>query len=316
MRADDANRLPLDQILKHEGHTFVKSRKDGRELWYTSPFRKEKTPSLHISLVHNNRLGCIWVWKDFGDIGGNVIAFAMRYYGIPDVPGVLKKLDELGIKPMGAGVSSPAPMMALLEPKPADAAHPFTDVRIQPLASPDLLEYLGGRGINAALAERYLQEVHYRFEGKPFSALAFRNDKGGYEMRSTGWFKGALPPKTMTFLHPEKLPSSAAIAVFEGIIDYLSALTYYGKMEAETPVLILNSVVTEKAATQKIQSLGVRKVHLYLDRDEVGKKLVERFRELLSGMEVMDQSRLYVGHKDFNAFLVARQKANCREIAR
>jgi hypothetical protein len=316
MRADDAKRLPLDRILSRLGYAPVKYRKNGNELWYTSPFRKEKTPSLHISRVHHFRLGWIWVWKDFGDIGGNVIAFAMRYYGIPDVPGVLKKLDELGIEPMGAGVPSPAPMLALLESKSADAAHPFTDVRIQPLASPDLLEYLAGRGIDAALAEHYLQEVHYRFEGKPFSALAFRNDKGGYEMRSTGWFKGALPPKTITLLHPEKLPASAAIAVFEGIIDYLSALTYYGKTEAETPVLILNSVVTEKAATQKIQSLGVRKVHLYLDRDETGKKLVECFREQLSGIDVIDQSGLYVGHKDFNAFLVARQKANCREIAR
>lgn len=32
--------------------------------------------------------------------------------------------------------------------------------------------------------------MHYRFEGKAFKALAFANNQGGYEMRSTGRFKG------------------------------------------------------------------------------------------------------------------------------
>lgn len=316
MRADDAKRLPLDRILARLGHQPVKSVKGGRELWYASPFRVETEASLHISLVHNNRLGWIWVWKDFGDTGGNVIDFAIRYYGLSpdDVSGALQKLDGLGITPVRMSLPSPASLMTL--PKKKAAEHPFTDVNIQPLASSDLLEYLAGRGIDAALAKHYLQEVHYRFEAKPFSALAFRNDKGGHEMRSTGRFKGTLPPKTITLLHPEKLASSPAVAVFEGFMDYLSALTFYGKTEADTPVLILNSAAMEKVAVEKIQSLGVRKVHLYLDRDETGKAMATHFRDQLAGLEVIDQSKLYVGYKDFNAFLMARQKANRKELAR
>jgi 5S rRNA maturation endonuclease (ribonuclease M5) len=99
-------------------------------------------------------------------------------------------------------------------------------------------------------------------------------------------------------------------------MDYLSALTYYRKTEAETPVLILNSVAMEEDALEKIRSLDVRRLHLYLDRDEAGRKLLESFREQLPELEILDQSRLYQGHKDFNAFLMARQKAKSGELAR
>lgn len=61
-----------------------------------------------------------------------------------------------------------------------------------------------------------------------------------------------------------------------------------------------------------IHELGVWKVHLYLDRDETGRKLVEHFREALPGLEVLDHSGLYEGYKDFNEFLVARQVERVR----
>lgn len=312
MRSDDAKRLPLDRILADLGYQPVKSRKNGNELWYKSPFRQENTASLHITRVHHARLGWIWVWKDFGDIGGNVLDFAMRYYRISDIAECLRKLD--GLNP-GAGRTvfpSPAPPAARLATEQKAAEHPFTDVRIQPLASPHLLEYLAGRGIPADLAKRYLQQVEYQFDGMPFSAIAFANDQGGYEMRSTGRFKGALPPKTITLLHPEKLASGGAVTVFEGFMDYLSALVWYGREKADTPVLVLNSAVMENAAIEKIQSLGVRKLHLYSDRDTTGKQLVEHFRERLPEVEITDHSRLYAGYKDFSAFLMAKRRARGR----
>lgn len=314
MRADDAKKLPLDQILLRLGFSPVKSRKNGGELWYASPFRAEKNESMHISAVVHPRLGRIWIWKDFGDIGGNVIDFIQRYYGLSDsdVSGALQRLEDLGFGRSGYKDPSPTLWDAPLKAEADQPAHPFTDVRIEPLASADLLEYLRGRGIDAALAKHYLMEVHYRFNGQPFFALAFKNDEDGYEMRSTGRFKGVLPPKTITMLHLEKLDSTATLTVFEGFMDYLSALTHYGKLEADTPVLILNSVVTEKLAIEKIQALGIRKVHLYRDRDNAGHKLLGSFKEQLPDVEVVDHSALYAGYKDFNEFLVARQKGRGR----
>src|SRR4051794_38479571 len=111
MRADDAKKLPLDRILLHLGYSPVKSRKNGNELWYASPFRAEKEASMHISAVVHPRLGRIWVWKDFGDIGGNVIAFIQRYYGLNegDVSGALRKLEDLGFE--GTERKAPSPTL-------------------------------------------------------------------------------------------------------------------------------------------------------------------------------------------------------------
>lgn len=315
MRADYAKRLPLDQVLLRLGYAPVKSVKGGRELWYASPFREETEPSMHISRVQHHRLGPIWVWKDFGDIGGNVIDFAIRYYNLAstDVSGALRKLDELGIG--GSGIPLP-PSVAEVAGHRDGASHPFTDVQIRPLTSSHLLDYVVRRGIDPALAQRYLCEIHYQFENRPFSALAFQNDLGGYEIRSTGRFKGTLPPKTITLLHPEKLAHRSAITVFEGFMDYLSALTYYGKDSADTAVLILNSVTTEQAAIQKLQSLDVLKLYLYLDRDDSGKQLTERFQQEFSHLNVIDHSHLYVGYNDFNDFLVAQRKAASKQLVR
>lgn len=75
MRTDDAERLPLDSILSELGYAPVKRRKNGMELWYASPFREDRTPSLHISRVHHVRLGWIWVWKGFRRQGDRIDFF-------------------------------------------------------------------------------------------------------------------------------------------------------------------------------------------------------------------------------------------------
>jgi DNA primase len=77
MNSKQAKQINFPDLLSRLGHEPVKITKGGRELWYASPFRKEKTASFHTSY-----LGGKWIWKDFGDTGGNVIDFVMRYQGI------------------------------------------------------------------------------------------------------------------------------------------------------------------------------------------------------------------------------------------
>lgn len=312
MRADDAKKLPLDQILSSLGYSSVKSQKHGQELWYASPFREEKDASLHISSVVHPRLGRIWVWKDFGDIGGNVIDFAIRYYGLAanDVSGALAKLDRYVNTRSKASPLSPAmPLLSASQKKESDAPDiAFTDVQIEPLSSRRLIGYLAGRGIDSSMARQYLQQVSYHFDGNHYLALAFANNLGGYEMRSTGRFKGTLPPKGITILHPEKKESCNEVTVFEGFMDYLSALTHYKRTEASTPVIVLNSASMQEQAIEAIKELGAKKVHLYLDRDTTGRKLMETFKETLVDAEVIDQSGLYSDYKDFNEFLIARKQ--------
>lgn len=256
-------------------------------------------------MVHP-RLGLIWIWKDFGDAGGNVIDFALRYFRLAenDVSGALERLDGLGIGSNKAQTPSPAlSNSSVSAPEPEAAACPFTNIQIELLTSEKLITYLAGRGISADLAKYYVQQVRYTFEGRRFLALAFANDKGGHEIRSTGNFKGSLPPKTITYLHPDKMDGSQTVTLFEGWIDYLSALTFYGKREASTPVLILNSIVTGEAAIEKLRLLGVSKVHCYLERDTGGRVMLNHLRKALPDVDLVDQSGLYDGHKDFNEFL-------------
>ena len=316
MRTDDAKKLPLDQILSSLGFSPVKSQKNGQELWYTSPFREEKDPSLHISVVTHPRLGRIWVWKDFGDIGGNVIDFAIRYYGLPanDVSGALARLKRFGSTHAKENLHSPAlPLFSSMQEQESEAPdHPFTDVDIQPLTSNYLRSYLAKRGIDADLARQYLEQISYTFDGRHYLALGFSNNYGGYEMRSTGRFKGTLPPKSITLLHREKNDFCKEVAVFEGFTDYLSALTYYKRTEAATPVIVLNSASMQEQAIEMIKELDIGKVHLYLDRDTTGRKLTENFMDAFGNIDVMDQSILYAEYKDFNEFLIAKTQGKYR----
>ena len=95
-----------------------------------------------------------------------------------------------------------------------------------------------------------------------------------------------------------------AVTVFEGFIDFLSALTYYGK-PITTPVIVMNSVAMKDRAVEVIKEMGVSKVYLYLDRDQSGRELTEHFRNELQGVDFLDKSDLYADYKDFNEFLVS-----------
>lgn len=64
----------------------------------------------------------------------------------------------------------------------------------------------------------------------------------------------------------------------------------------------------QEQAIEVIKELGAKKVHLYLDRDTTGRKLMETFKETLVDAEVIDQSGLYSDYKDFNEFLIARKQ--------
>ena len=98
-----------------------------------------------------------------------------------------------------------------------------------------------------------------------------------------------------------------AVTVFEGFMDFLSALTYYQK-EMTSPVIVLNSVAMKDRALCTIREMQVKGVYLYLDRDQSSRELTERFKKVLEGIAVTDQSDLYAGHKDFNAWLMESLK--------
>jgi DNA primase len=71
MNVEQANAIDLSAILKSIG--VMPHKQQGMKLWYASPFRNEKTPSLHVNASKN-------VWYDFGQAkGGNAVDFVCEY---------------------------------------------------------------------------------------------------------------------------------------------------------------------------------------------------------------------------------------------
>lgn len=268
------------------------------EIWYPSPFRHESEPSFKINLERN-------IWYDFGEgEGGNILDFAMKYYAT-DLRGALRQLAALNIGTLLQPVTRPATMPKRAAVKAVVGSEDgLTVTSIQPLSNPALILYLEKRCIPLEIARDYVQEMHYMRQGKPYFALAFANDSGGYELRNP-YFKGTHSVKDITLV--KRKGDTGSVALFEGFMDMLSALVAYADDLKDTSLLVLNSVALKDKALAAIRAMEARTVQLLPDHDPSGRELVAWFREQLPGMDVVDQSGRYAGHKDVNAWLVAQQ---------
>jgi hypothetical protein len=301
MNTQQAKRLPLPDLLARLGFHPVKA---GRgELWYRSPFRPETVPSFHVNLARN-------VWYDFGDgQGGNVLDFVMKHERLSTVPEALKALERICGRPPHGGVEAMPEPRTARQPRPSAPAPGATPpaATVGVLRHRALLAYLTGRRISPRLARPYVQEIHYTRQGKAYFALAFRNDSGGYELRNP-YFKGTHGPKDLTLI-PGQEGSGDLLAVFEGFIDFLSALACGALPSPWPPVLVLNSTALGGKALGAIRGSGAKTVRLYLDNDQSGQELTAYFRRELAGVDVVDCSSRYAGYKDFNDYLTASKRA-------
>ena len=279
----------LDQLGHSPHHQHID------ELIYLSPFRKETTPSFSVNTERN-------IWHDFGHGGGNVHDFIMEYYSLSNISAALGQLEEL----MGQLRLNPPPPPIVTK----STNNPLEVQKIQPLQNRALTGYLKQRGISTGTARPYVKEIYYRRKGKNYFALAFLNESRGYELRNP-YFKGVHGKKDISVIGKKELLAkrkmggrTEAVTVFEGFIDFLSALTYYGR-DINTPVIVLNSVTMKEKAVETIREMGVSQVYLYLDHDNSGRELTEDKKQHLHAvMNIVDNSNLYAGHKDFNEFLV------------
>jgi hypothetical protein len=298
--------IRLADVLAKLGRQPVQQH--GDDWWYISPFRQEEEASFHICTRRN-------IWNDFGDTGGSVIDFAMRFFGCG--PGqALWHLRRLHNAPVPAW----APVLAAAAGA-APVRSPIVLKKVKPFENRILVGYLQRRGIPYGLAQRYVQEAYYVHQGRSFFGVAFKNDEGGYELRSGGHaddptktgFKGAVPPKAITTLHAEQMTPGGAVAVFEGFVDFLSWLAHTGQREPPLPVIVLNSGTLKERGLAALRRLGAGTVQVYFDHDGPGRRLTAEFAAALPGVNVQDEAGVYQGYKDYNAMLEAMcQQANRR----
>ncbi|MBE7172352.1 MAG: toprim domain-containing protein [Williamsia sp.] len=290
MNIEQANRIPLSSILQKIGSMPVKQR--GSELWYHSPFRKERTPSFHIHAAKN-------VWYDFGEAkGGNVVHFVCAY--------LQRKNEDDTIVDALRWLNNMEPSQTVVPFSKEDLKEYGKALQLRKasaLRHPSFVSYLSSRGIPLALARKYLKEVCVRnlHTGKNFFALGFENENGGYELRNKV-FKGCIAPKTISFIRGNT-PLPADIHVFEGFMDFLSALTKQKDNRFEGDVIVLNSLICLPQAFPYIKDYSYKTLYTWLDNDATGKeanRILQGFAAKQGSLVFKPMNETYATHKDVN----------------
>ena len=227
--------------------------------------------------------------------GGDIFTLAGEMLGTDDFVRQAEYIAEVSGFPLPA-IRKPAEEHS--SPVHGKNESGFKDVEIRPLQSVALLDYLESRGISRSVAVRTCREAWYTAGGKRYFAVAFRNRSGGYELRN-GFFKGSISPKDVSLV----LSGSPVCNVYEGFIDYLSALEL-GIGTGEDHI-ILNSVANIGRAIPVLN--GYAEILCWLDNDGAGRRTLEAVRKEYGG-KVHDRSGLYQGHKDLNDYLSCKSK--------
>ena len=282
MDARQMREIPIADFLNAMG--IYPTKEKGNVLWYSAPYRTERTPSFKVDIAKN-------VWFDFGTgNGGDIFDLAGAFIGS----------EDFLLRAAFIAKSGTCPLPALERPQRKEEKElVFEDIWVRPLQDAKLLGYLEERGINAHVAIPNCEEVRYRVHGKRYYAIGFRNNAGGLELRNR-FFKGCIPSKDISL----KRNGSEVCAVFEGFMDYLSAMQL-GIIASDW--LVLNSVSNVEKA---LKVLGVyRRIECYLDNDDAGRRTFQRLYDCF-GEKVIDHSSMYADHKDLNEFLLSKNVGN------
>lgn len=252
------------------------------------PWRDDKEPSLSIT---PNGKG----WHDFATgESGNIIDLVCRCLGTTDYRRVCAEFDGT------AHFSFPQVKNTLTVGKEEKAYQTF---QVKELRNHVLLDYMQNtRGIPVNIAQMFCNEAYYSFPQTPARTLfsvAFRNDKGGYELRNS-FSKASVSPKWITTrLHRENAP----YAVFEGFMDMLSFVTLCGEIRHN--LIVLNSVSFASAAIEQLRNVNTT-VYLCLDNDTAGDKTTAKFVDELP--RAIDCRKRFAPHKDVNEYLLATMR--------
>jgi len=280
MTTQTAKNISIIEFLASQG--IKEQTTKGNSYYFKSPFRNETKASFKVDNLLN-------LWFDYGlGVGGSIIDLVCNLQKT-DVKGALLLLGQKEIK---------------LHEKPLQKNETKkVNYHIQKLQHKALIQYLElHRKIPFPLAERYLQEAYYKDKAdqkQAHFALAFKNDSGGYELRNI--FQKRSTGNYYTLL--KGINTGDRINVFEGFMDFLSALVYYNKTRLKIDTLVLNSIANKKNA---LEVLGNYKtINLFLDNDSAGTATKEFFQKELTGIEIIDYSKIiYPTTKDFNQFLI------------
>lgn len=295
MNIDQAKAVAIVEILTRLG--VHPKRTTNLKSLYLSPLRKEKTPSFWVDTKTNR-------WHDYGDgRGGDVIDLAAAYLQFTreanTVSDALRWIKNMGVAPFEI-----TPIYANTDDSAKSDSVLILKTK-KPVQHLGLIHYLEKRGIPLEIFNRHLKEVrvHNTHTQKNFSALGFPNEEGGFELRNP-FFKGCLGSKAVSFMRGRE-PKPDSIHLFEGFMDYLSAITQLNGKEFKGDAIVLNSLSCLKQAIPYMQNYGYRMAYSWMDHDEAGakaKNVLTEFCQTEADLKHIPMNKIYAPHKDVNAW--------------
>ncbi len=304
MKIEELKKIPIWELLSHLGIEPVSKRGGGAQLMYHSPLRPDRNASFSVSTRKN-------LWMDFGTSqGGNVIDLAIALKGYCTFSEAVTWLEEQArwfhkdILYEDFSRYDDAHMSRL-------SGHSgISNMRVEELTSPRLLEYLESRGIPASIGQRYCKEAHYTVRDREYYGVAFLNILGGMEIRSRS-FKGCHGVKAPSVVSVEKTKRTSCCCVFEGFMDFLSYMVLEEKGVPDIvqsfpyDCIILNSTSIIQRA---IPFIGVYHIaYCYLDNDFAGKQALDTLDLLMPG-RIFEMSTRFSPYNDLNDYLMQQPR--------
>ena len=299
--------ISIVEIMAHYGKRLDHTRSG----LYFSPFRDERTPSFHIDEAKNT-------WYDYGTSeGGNLFDFVCKFVNITrgEVYDWLASFRHM--VPESEYKALIAPM---LERKPHSSrividsvSHHFTRRK--------LVEYAADRAVSKEVLEKYCEEIVYHVDSAPdrkFYAIGFKNNSGGYVLRSSISKRCSSSDITTLGSDGEMTQDATCdkVLVFEGFMDFLSWITDVKQQTPQYDCCILNSVSNIARALPWI--MEHRNIAAFLDNDDAGRETLQKIMDSASegahDVCVYDMSRLYEGYNDLNEKLSDELTSNQSSI--
>jgi hypothetical protein len=281
MNCKQANQIRIQDFLNSQGFKPVYFKKN-RYLWYRAPYRRDTNPSFVVDTKDNK-------WYDKGTAtGGTTVDLAILLHNT-DLTGALMILEKR---------STVKPILSFLEEQKNNSSSIKIN-KIQPLQNRKLIEYLSQRKISQSTAVNFIQECYYyAFPGqtKPYYGICWQNVKKGYHIQNSFGRKVIAGSTGVTLIKG----TDNAANIFEGMINFLSALEYYKIREPESTIIILNSITNLESIKDSLKEYS--QLNLFLDNDTPGEKTATKIKLIHS--RVKDYSKIiFPGFNDFNDFI-------------
>lgn len=295
MNIEKAKTIPVARILEKLNLQPVNSNE--KESWYLSPFRTEKTASLH---VHNHKN----LWFDFGEAkGGDTISLVqaiLQQLGQDNsVSAALQWLDNN----IDSTITYQRPVAPEQEEQPV-----LTLKSVSKIKNIALIHYLEKRGIPLSVAEKVLKQISFTNDktGKTIFALGLLTEEESFEARNS-FFKGSIGKKSISFIRGSQ-PKPSGINIFEGMFDYLSVITQRNGQPLKDDSIILNSLNCMKQIKPYLYEYGYQFGYSWLDNDEAGRKGTSKLIELFKDENIAfcPKNKFYQPYKDVNAAHMAK----------